>query len=830
MKNNRPRILKRNRPPFLRYAIISFGVVGLVFAMLLASLNNEIENRNQLTQVYTRMIEGTITRTLESVENSLFPLLLEMNDTNKTPIDVNDLKKRIDALIFFAPHIRQMVVLKDGQAILDSNPRAKGNFDLSKLTFPKLDATHFSVSMNIGNPINGRFLPIKEQSVSRKSNRQLIPILLERQFPNKTGQYAILVALNAGHLEGMFRRLDLEEADQHCLMRLDGEQLLNRQKMMHTDAVAEGVRKAVADSRDDYIVQTKEGIFVTAQSSIQLSAKYPLAIVITANHFHSVKLWFENNKTLIITLLLATVVVLIAAFLLYLDFHRTRRLQKEVQLLSTAVHQSPVSVLITDRNGIIQYANIAFEQVFGYNKEDWQGRTPSLLKSGLTGEDVYQSLWSHLKVGKAWQGEFMNKTKDRGLLPTMSAISPVTDEHGNFTHIIGILSDISPQKALQEKAQEASRHAKLANEAKSNFLATMSHELRTPMTGIRGVIDLLKGHDINTEEARTFLNDLDKSSNTLMLLLNDILDLSKIEAGKLQIERIPCNPSEIIQTVCHLFQDAAERKRVALITNADQFKDQWVICDSLRLRQINSNLISNAIKFTMDGQVDVHMDVMALDDRHLELTITVSDTGIGMSEEQTKHIFEPFTQADSSTSRKFGGTGLGLTITKQLCNLLGGELTLSSTPGKGTKFSIRLKLEKADAPSDKNIQSPDLGSLNILLAEDNPVNRKVISTTFEKKGHQITTAENGKIAVAKAAQNKFDLILMDVQMPEMDGMDATSLIRESSPHNQQTPIIALTADAFPEHHKRFKEIGINEVVTKPIKWDLMDQAIARNLK
>ncbi len=797
--------------------------------MLVSSLQHEIEKRDQLTHLYTRMIEGSITRTLESVENSLFPLLLELNDTPDAEPDFEDLKKRVDALGFFAPHIRQMIVLKDRKPILDSNPRSKGDVDLAKLHFPKKETTHFSVSMNIGDPINGRFLPITSPTQSANSNRRLIPILLERQFPNRLGRYSIIVALNAKHLDSMFQRLDFEEADQYYLMRLDGQQLLNPEKMMQADNVRNGLFQTINEGRDENTVFTKKGLLTTSQSSIRLSTKYPLAVVITANHFHSLKIWFHNNKTLIISLILATFVVLIAAFLLYRDFHRTRRLRKEVNLLSTAVHQSPVSVLITDRDGKIQYANTAFEKVFGYQESDWKGRTPALLKSGQTGEEVYQALWAHLKVGKPWQGEFMNKTKNNGLVPTMSAISPVIDQYGEFTHIIGILSDISPQKALQQKAQEASRHAKMANEAKSNFLATMSHELRTPMTGIRGVIDLLRTQDIDTEEAQSFLQDLDQSSNALLLLLNDILDLSKIEAGKLQIESIPCNPSEIVQAVCHLFKDTAARKNIALITNADRFKDQWVLCDSLRLRQITSNLISNAVKFTNDGQVDVHMDMNQADDDHLQLTIMVNDTGIGMDEDQTRSIFEPFTQADSSTSRKYGGTGLGLTISKQLCSLLGGELSLKSTLGKGSSFSINLHLAKTDAPHEESKDIAQINNLAILLAEDNPVNRKVISATLIKKGHQVTTAENGKIAVSKAAQTKFDLILMDVQMPEMDGMDATSLIRESSPLNQHTPIIALTADAFPEHHKRFKQIGINDVITKPIKWDLMDKAIAKQL-
>jgi len=810
--------------------MVAIGILILVCAMLFTNLGNEIKNRNQLSTVYARMIEGTITRTLESVENSLFPLLMELNEEATSPTDLDALKKRVGNLTFFAPHIRQMVIIKDGETVFDSNQRAKGPVDLSQLNFPRHEISHYSVNLRIGDTISGRFLPIVGETAQTSSRRSLIPIHLQRQFVNRMGSYSILVAINAAHIERIFKRLDLESLDEYHLMRLDGFHMLHDDELSLRNQTHDALQKMISDGRDEITLEVKNKGPLTYHSAMRLSPKYPLAVVISADHVTTAKLWLRDNRQLIFALCLATVAILVAVFFLYLDFHRNRRLRKEVQLLSTAVHQSPVTILITDRDGVIQYANNAFEVVYGYGEKDWTGMTPGILKSGHAKDAVYKDLWATLKEGNPWQGEFLNKTKSGALIPTTSAISPVIDEDGNFTHIVGILADISAQKALQEKAQEASRLAEKANEAKSNFLATMSHELRTPMTGIRGIINLLRSQEITSEEAQVFLKDLDQSSNALLFLLNDILDLSKIEAGKLQIEHLACNPSETISTVLHLFKDNADNKRIALTSNADKYQDVWVHTDNLRLRQIISNLLSNAIKFTPEGQVDVHMDVRDLISEELELEISVHDTGIGMSEEQLAKVFAPFTQADSTTTRKYGGTGLGLTITKQLCELLGGNVTVTSEVGKGTVFTIVLKMEKALPPEDKTVEEIDFGSLKILLAEDNPINIKVISTTLNRKGHEVTCAQNGKIAVSRAAQQKFDVILMDVHMPEMDGMDATRIIRESSPYNQDTPIMALTADAFPEHHKKFKEIGINDVITKPVKWDSFEQTIARHLK
>lgn len=829
MQDRKFRILTSDRPPIIRAVLVSSALVALVFAMLFANFGNEVRNRNTLNEVYARMIEESVTRTLESVENSLFPILLELNEDESAPVSLHQLEKKIKNMIFFAPHIRQLVILKNGVTVYDSNRTAKAVPDLSQLDFPQRKNNHYSVSLTIGKTIAGRFLPIEDEVPPQNTRRQLIPIKMERQFNNQVGAFSFIVALNASHIERMFQRLDLDHLDGYNLLALDGSAMLLGDYYYDQAFITPPLEQALNQGRDEISTIAHSYKIPVRHAAIRLSSKYPLAVVIASEYREVAAVWFEDNRHLIYTLCGVTLLIVIAAFILFMDYYRNRRLRKEVQLLSTAVHQSPVTILITDKDGTIEYANTAMKEVYGYEPQDWVGRTPAILKSGLSDEKLYETLWHHVRKGEPWQGEFINKTKAGKLVPTTTAVSPVLDEDGNFTHIVGIIADITAQKQLQEKAQEASRQARKANEAKSNFLATMSHELRTPMTGIRAIINLLRTQKVGPEETENFLDDLDKSSNALLLLLNDILDLSKIEAGKLQIESRPCNPADTVNAVVHLFKDSANAKNIALTTNANEFSDDWVLCDTLRLRQIVSNLLSNAVKFTDTGQVDAHLEITHQNKRTSLVTIKIADTGLGMTAEQIETIFEPFTQADSSTTRKYGGTGLGLTITKQLCELLGGRMSLESQFGVGTTFCLTLPLARTTAPVKTVADDTSLAPLTILLAEDNPINRKVLTTTLRQKGNDVDSAENGKIAVNQAAQKRYDLILMDMQMPEMDGMDATKVIRASSPYNQKTPIIALTADAFPEHHKRFKELGINDVITKPVKWDTFEATIKRHL-
>ncbi len=376
-------------------------------------------------------------------------------------------------------------------------------------------------------------------------------------------------------------------------------------------------------------------------------------------------------------------------------------------------------------------------------------------------------------------------------------------------------------KVLLDKTLAASR-------AKSEFLANVSHELRTPMMGIKGGLELLKNNSSLDGEGRQSLQFLDNSANAMMSLVDDVLDLSKIEAGKMHIHAMPVQPYVQCRDICDVFRASATEKGLVLNFTSVVEENDWYMLDGLRFRQVLSNLINNAIKFTEEGSVEVQLDIHK-GDVYDRLNVNVMDTGIGLSEEQLKRIFERFTQADGSTTKKYGGSGLGLAISQELTTLLGGELTVQSELEKGSCFAFSLPVTRCEEPYTPINERSDLPPLHILLAEDNLINQKVLMAMLSQHKHNVDLAENGKIAVQRAQKKQYDVILMDVHMPVMDGVAATQCIRENEGCNQDSLIIAFTADAIDEHAKEFIQKGFDDVIVKPVKYDVLESKIKNAL-
>ncbi|WP_419798912.1 MAG: ATP-binding protein [Terasakiella sp.] len=374
---------------------------------------------------------------------------------------------------------------------------------------------------------------------------------------------------------------------------------------------------------------------------------------------------------------------------------------------------------------------------------------------------------------------------------------------------------------LLEKTLAASR-------AKSEFLANISHELRTPMMGIKGGLELLKNNRSLDQEGQQNLQFLDNSANAMMSLVDDVLDLSKIEAGKMHIHAMPVQPYVQCRDICDVFRASATEKGLVLNFTSVVEENDWYMLDGLRFRQVLSNLINNAIKFTEEGSVEVQLDIHK-GDVYDRLNVNVMDTGIGLSEEQLKRIFERFTQADGSTTKKYGGSGLGLAISQELTTLLGGELTVQSEPEKGSCFAFFLPVIRCEEPHTPINERSDLPPLHILLAEDNLINQKVLMAMLSQHKHNVDLAENGKVAVQRAQKKQYDVILMDVHMPVMDGVAATQCIRENEGCNQDSLIIAFTADAIDEHAKEFIQKGFDDVIVKPVKYDVLESKIKNAL-
>jgi PAS domain S-box-containing protein len=387
------------------------------------------------------------------------------------------------------------------------------------------------------------------------------------------------------------------------------------------------------------------------------------------------------------------------------------------------------------------------------------------------------------------------------------------------TLLLSILRDVTERRAATAELERARQQADAANRAKSAFLANMSHEIRTPMNGVMGMISLILDKCKDPEEREQLLV-AQNAAQSLIAILNDILDLSKIEAGKMTLETIDFDLRGTFREALRTFDLPIRAKNLELRLSVAADCPAWVQGDPVRLRQVLVNLVGNAVKFTTEGRVEVSICPSAPGVMRLE----VRDTGIGIAPAQLSTIFEAFTQGDGSHTRQFGGTGLGLAITRRLVTLMGGAVSAESELGRGSRFTVELPLiSRPEPPRNEEPQPiPPAGipALDVLVAEDNPVNQKVIRSMLQRRGWSVTLAANGKEAYERFLQQRFDLILMDIQMPEVDGLEAARLIRQDerrrSPEACRTPIIALTAHAFQSQHEQCLSEGMDAVITKPV--------------
>ena len=536
----------------------------------------------------------------------------------------------------------------------------------------------------------------------------------------------------------------------------------------------------------------------------------------------------------------------------------TERHHADAQLhkLSLALEQSPETVIITDINQHIEYVNESFLRTFGYAREEVIGRTPNIIRSQHTPDPWFPSLLQTLKQGLIWRGEFHNQRRDGSLIIQYAIITPLRQPDGRITHYVSVQEDITEKKRLAAELDthrhhleelvvsrtvelaEARHLAEAANEAKSNFIANMSHEIRTPMNGVLGMTYLAMAATSDPKQ-KDYLKKIQLSGQHLLHIVNDVLDFSKIEAGKMTLEALDFRLEELLNNLASMMGNKLTGRDIGFRFDVDATLEKYLHGDPHRISQILINYTNNALKFTEHGEIVVRVrKVQDLGNTSL-IRFEVEDSGIGMSPAQQAKLFQTFEQGDSSTTRKYGGTGLGLAICRQLARLMGGEVGVSSELGKGSIFWFSVQLAAAHPPasaapapaesyqpSELQLLAKQRGGITLLVADDNLFNQQIAAELLEAAGLTVLLASNGKQALELLTKKAVDGILMDIQMPVMDGLAATRALR-SQEKFAHLPVIAMTANAMDEDRLQCLSAGMNDFIAKPFEPAILYRTLVR---
>jgi len=511
------------------------------------------------------------------------------------------------------------------------------------------------------------------------------------------------------------------------------------------------------------------------------------------------------------------------------DITVRKQASKEVNDLKYALDEASI-VVIMDNDGKILSVNDKFCKISKYSKEELIGSTHKILNSDYHPTSFWKEVWDTISMGNVWSGEIKNKAKDGSYYWTQSSIIPFLDELGNPIQYIAIRTDITEQKALEKALRAAKEEADKNARIKENFLANMSHEIRTPMNGVFGFSRLLLQTKVDSTQQK-YAQSIYSSAENLLAVINDILDVSKMESGKFEIKNSDFDLADKIKSVLKILQVSLDQKGLGLIVEIDEKIPSCIVAAPNRIGQVLINLVGNAIKFTEKGKI--HLKVHLQEEK--VLLFEVVDTGIGIPEDKWDTVFDSFMQIESYITREYEGTGLGLSISKELVRLMGGEIALKSEVGKGSTFYFTIPFEfckevKESSTFKENVLLKHLkvnDGVKVLVAEDHPVNQELAIIYLGLLNCSYELVENGKDAVEKAANTKFDIILMDIQMPQMDGIEATRQIRA---FDKDTPIIAMTAHALEKEKQGCLDIGMNDYLTKPFKAEELEEFIIKYVK
>jgi len=488
----------------------------------------------------------------------------------------------------------------------------------------------------------------------------------------------------------------------------------------------------------------------------------------------------------------------------------------------------------TTPTGIITYVNEKFLEVSGYSREELVGKNHRVIRHPDMPASLFDELWETILSGNIWQGQITNRRKDGSRYVVDATIGPILDMQGEIIEFIGIRHDVTELVEARERAEKAEA-------AKSLFFANLSHEIRTPLNAILGFTSLLRKREDLPDDVKRMIGIIDDSGESLLQIVNDILDLSKFEQGHLDLDLSPISLEKLLRKTAALFEAQAKEKGVLLRLELSRKLSGRVLGDRHRLRQVLNNLISNAIKFTEEGgEVVIRAEVTKQVEWKQRVRIEVSDSGIGISPEVQKRIFKPFEQAEKSIEHRYGGTGLGLPISARIISAMGGELKVESREGEGSRFFFEIDFPLAgseDGPSPCEEEERENATKayfygDVLLAEDQPFNRELLRTFLHRFGlEEIEMVDNGIAALERMRQHRYDLVFLDIEMPEMRGDEVLKKWRiEESGVRKRQHIIAMTAHADEESLKYFLEIGFDEVMVKPFSESSLRRILNRFMR
>ena len=515
------------------------------------------------------------------------------------------------------------------------------------------------------------------------------------------------------------------------------------------------------------------------------------------------------------------------------DITTQRDAEDKLRKLSKAVEQSPEVICITDPDGIIEYVNPKTLELTGYTEDELIGENPRIFSSGEKPKEEYAQLWKTIKSGNVWNGELHNKKKNGDFYWESAIISPIFDDLGSITHYLGIKEDITAKKQLLDELIAAKEKAEESERLKSAFLANMSHEIRTPMNGILGFAGLLKEPNLSGDEKQEFIEIIEKSGARMLNIIDQIVDISKIEAGLMEVHIRDTNINEQIEYIYKFFKSEIEGKGLKLIHNVSFPEKELIIStDKEKIYAILINLVKNAIKYSFEGTIEFGYNLVVINNR-TTLQFFVKDTGIGIPKERQEAIFERFIQADIGDKRAYQGAGLGLAIAKYYVEMLNGEIWVESIEGKGSTFYFTLpysseQTENVTQAKSRAIQvNSEFPKLKILIVEDDETSCFLLYKGVKRFGGEILKVNSGIAAVKECGNNPdLDLILMDIKMPEMDGYEATRQIRQ---FNKHVIIIAQTAYALMGDREKSIDAGCNDHITKPINPNLLNELIQKHV-